>query len=581
MSHVDTKRDLLHVGLCCKQLHSIVFPRHFEYRLIRCKVSSISIWNHLVIHKSLARNVRRLEILDERCPSSSSNGGRNDANNGMVIPKGVLEGDTDLESTDDELGMHNKQERYFVAALMRMAGLKEFKWACNHSPISVQHIWPVLMTRCVALQTVEICDNLIFASQVDGNNNSDSGSEGEVATVSRPKRKVQAAVGVISFRFLQPSHSCPTITQLSKMTSVVFRSTAHSYGSSKHPDLSHISHILNQCPHLKNLEVTYTSSRASNGGATAQQTASSSRPSGDELLMYSRWINLTSVVLTNLRCGSTAPLAAFLWAHRALEVLHLDINVGAAGFRAIELPDDSLPNLREIKAPKDMVNAVITCPSTHPRPLETIKGFKLAGGGNNTSSHRAVSDGIFLGNLRRVPVRRIEMIGWHDMDDIKRLVAAIPGVTHLDIGKRIGSREKERAVGPVTNMVEWAELLSNLPELIAVHGIKFFYEVAAVGVAGSISAAGPTCIGEHLNNRSDHGVGAIPGKTLQLSMMERSRMRKNDEIAGVLAWKCSKLRRVDHWECSEGGKVVVLLRDESGKGRWEVRRLIYKSRVQL
>ena len=368
------------------------------------------------------------------------------------------------------------------------------------------------------------------------------------------------------------------------MTSVVFRSTAHSYGSSKHPDLSYISHILNQCPHLKNLEITYTSSRASNSGATAQQTANSSRPSVDELLMYSRWTNLTSVVLTNLRCGSTAPLAAFLWANRALEVLHLDINVGAAGFRAIELPDDTLPKLREIKAPKDMVNAVITCPSTHPRPLETIMGFKLAGGGNNTGSHRTVSDGIFLGNLRRVPVRRIEMIGWHDMDDVKRLVAAIPGVTHLDVGKRIGSREKERAAatgGPVTNMVEWAELLSVLPELTAVHGIKFFYEVAAVGVAGSISAASPTCIGEHSNNRSDHGVGAIPGKTPQLSMMERSRMRKNDEIAGVLAWKCSKLRRVDHWECTEGGKVIVLLRDESGKGRWEVRRLIYKSRVQL
>jgi hypothetical protein len=63
-------------------------------------------------------------------------------------------------------------------------------------------------------------------------------------------------------------------------------------------------------------------------------------------------------------------------------------------------------------------------------------------------------------------------------------------------------------------------------------------------------------------------------------------MRKNDEIAGVLAWKCPKLRRVDYWE--EGaGKVVVLLREREqghghgdeggkereGKARWEVRRL--------
>ena len=63
-------------------------------------------------------------------------------------------------------------------------------------------------------------------------------------------------------------------------------------------------------------------------------------------------------------------------------------------------------------------------------------------------------------------------------------------------------------------------------------------------------------------------------------------MQKNDKIASVLAWKCPKLKRVDHWE--EGtGKVIVLLRDrdrehghghdEGGKereakARWEVRR---------
>jgi hypothetical protein len=65
-------------------------------------------------------------------------------------------------------------------------------------------------------------------------------------------------------------------------------------------------------------------------------------------------------------------------------------------------------------------------------------------------------------------------------------------------------------------------------------------------------------------------------------------MCKNDEIAGVLAWKCKKLRRLDHWDES-GGKIIVLLRDHEHAGgihgeevglnstatkvRWEVRRL--------
>ncbi|KAJ7277458.1 hypothetical protein C8J57DRAFT_1309327, partial [Mycena rebaudengoi] len=85
---------------------------------------------------------------------------------------------------------------------------------------------------------------------------------------------------------------------------------------------------------------------------------------------------------------------------------------------------------------------------------------------------------------------------------------------------------------PVSNAAEWVQLLAGLPELATFYGVRFFYEV---------------------------------------------RVRKNDEVAGVLAWKCVKLKRVDHWE-EGGGKVVVLVRDgerERGaeKVRWEIRRV--------
>lgn len=56
-----------------------------------------------------------------------------------------------------------------------------------------------------------------------------------------------------------------------------------------------------------------------------------------------------------------------------------------------------------------------------------------------------------------------------------------------------------------------------------------------------------------------------------ITLSERSKMRKNEEISSLLAWKCPKLRRLDHWE--EGpGKVVVLIRDGE-KVRYEVRRV--------
>lgn len=177
--HIDSRKDLLNVALGCKRLHDIVFPRHFEYRVIRCKVSSISVWNHLILHRSLARNVRRLEILDER--SSATTSGNFSKGRGMAIPKNILlQRDTDLESTDDELSMHVKQEKYLAAALVRMTGLREFQWSCNHSPISIAHVWPTLMMRAVNLQVMDIYDNQVFAPKLEGGaDQPDSESESE------------------------------------------------------------------------------------------------------------------------------------------------------------------------------------------------------------------------------------------------------------------------------------------------------------------------------------------------------------------------------------------------------------------
>ena len=157
--HVDSKCDLLSLSLSCRRMHDVIFPRHFHYRVIKCKVSSISIWNHLIINRALAKNVRRLDILDERSVEP------------FVVPH-ILTSDTDLESTDDELGLHDKQERYFVSALTKMTALVSFSWSCNHSPISIDNVWPTLL-RCHSLCQVEINDNLVFTTVPYDNSGSD------------------------------------------------------------------------------------------------------------------------------------------------------------------------------------------------------------------------------------------------------------------------------------------------------------------------------------------------------------------------------------------------------------------------
>ncbi|KAG6852551.1 hypothetical protein C0991_010993 [Blastosporella zonata] len=496
--HVESRRDLIALALSCHRMHDVVCPRHLEYRLVRCKVSAIRVWNHLIINRSLARNVRRLEILDERSTELE------------IVPSGILTSDTDLESTDDELGLHDKQERFLVSALTKMTALVSFSWSCNHSPISIDNVWPTLL-RCQSLQDVKISDNLVFSS---------------LPGIEDQKQRKQII--------------------LPKMTTMTLHSTSHIYGSTKQPNLTRISGYLNDCPNLKSLDITYSPPRLA-----ANTTVP--RPQADELLLYGRWIHLTTLTLMNVRCSPTTGFdttSAFLSAHPNLESLHLDIRGPPSSAPALELLPGSLPRLRELHSNKEVATAILSCSCAEPRPLETIRGVRL---------DARDTDLAFLANLKLkgTHVKRLELSGWNEMDDLRRLVECAPGLTWLDIGRKGGApRERENSkvnastASIVTNTLEWATLLSELPDLATFHGVHFFFEVSGAALLPGMAAT------------STH-----------ISMTERSRIRKNDEVAALLAWKCAKLRRVDHWE--EGaGRVVVLVKDnEKEKVRWEVRRV--------
>ncbi|KAK0442605.1 hypothetical protein EV421DRAFT_1890925 [Armillaria borealis] len=453
--HIDSKQDLLALASSCQRMHGIIIPRHVDYRVLRCKVSSISMWNHLIVNRSLAKNVRRLEILDERTSVDA-----------LRIPGGIVGTDTDLESTDDELAMHEKQERYLVSALTKMTALNSFVWSCNHSPISIDNVWPTLL-KCHSLSEVEIHDNMVFGP-----------TSGEDSQAAR-------------------SLVLPSVKTAS------FQSTKHIYGSCQNPELGRIKDMLNHCPNLEDLNISYARPRP----------PFAAHIPADELFLYGRWPRLTTLTLTNLR-GASDTASAFLSAHPSLEVLNLDIS-------PIALYPNSLPRLRELTAHKDVTAAILSCPSEEPRPLEIIKGVRLSGPCD-----------AFLSSLKLFggSIKRVELGGWNDMDDIRRLVESAPMLSWLDTGKKLSGGQN------LAGVVEWANLLTALPELVAFHGVKFFYEAST-----------------------------------SISMADRSRFRKNDEVASLLAWKCAKLRRVDHWE-DGSGKVVVLVREKDGV-KWEVRRV--------
>ncbi|KAL1941806.1 hypothetical protein VTO73DRAFT_6806 [Trametes versicolor] len=501
---VDGPRDLRALAGTCRRMWEVVVPRHAEYRVVRAKASAVRVWHHLVVHRALARNVRRLEVLDERAPAGRE-----------VVPAGIRLTETDLESTEDELGMHAKQERWLIRALERMTALTSVKWECGHSLVAFESVWPVL-AKCGSIEEVEVHDNLVFQPTAH-----------EDASESEPEEGASAKPGQLVLRDLKRAG---------------FHGAKSTFGASKEPDLAQISAMLNGCPNLETLAISYVPRRA----------PGFFNPVADDLLLCGRWTRLRSLTLTSLWCTPDAGLdaaATFLLAHVGLEVLHLDVAFGAGGqagggaLATFKFPTGCLPRLRELKTSRDLASALLACPTdADARPLETLKGVRLSG---------SPRDRLFLENLKLhgVSVRRLELAGWNDMEDVKRLAECVPRLTWLDLGKKEGAANGA-AAGPASKVAqpanvsshftEWANVLANFSELTTFHGVRFFYEVAT----------------------SD---GAV------LSLSDRSRVRKNDEVAAVLAWKCPKLRRVDHWE-DGAGKVLVLVRDAE-KVRYEVRRI--------
>lgn len=146
-------------------------------------------------------------------------------------------------------------------------------------------------------------------------------------------------------------------------------------------------------------------------------------------LLEGRWTNLTGPSLSSgVHCTSTTNLSDFLSEHHQLESLHLDV----AGVHNLDLRPDTLPHIREVIATKDVLNAVLGCNLSSGeglRPIESVKGFKLSGVHATVDGKRV--DHELLHNLKKhsSTLHRVELGGWHDMDDVRRLASSLPGLT--------------------------------------------------------------------------------------------------------------------------------------------------------
>ncbi|GJE90104.1 F-box protein [Phanerochaete sordida] len=478
VGHIAAPKDLLALALVCKRMSTIVLLHRLDYRIIRAKVSSLPLWSHLTFYRYLARNVRVLEILDER------------GDKRKAVPRGVPASKTAPEPTHDT---PVEYERPFISALACLTTLHTFIWSYNQPPVSVEQIWQVLL-KCQTLLSIDMKDNRLFASPSE-----DSDGSGESVAV------------------------------LPDLKTVSLMSTTQPTDVSKAPSLTRVVgmlRMLSDCQRLENLTVGYSEYNDEHYES----------PNADDLLLLVRLSQLRSLSLINLRCSSQTGLNAaadFLAAHANLQVLHLDLSFGAD--IAIPLPPDVLPRLRELQSGCRFASALFHCPcsANGGRPLDTLKGMVLNGGRWSNE---------FLDGLESVggSMRRIELAGWSDKKSVQRLATCVPNLTWLDVGKRFGRRSSSTD----EKLNSWIDLLAQLVQLEAFHGVRLFHEV-------------------HTKDRK----GAV-------SQSDRSHHIENGTNASILMWRCVKLRRLDHWK-KNSGKVIALVRDGDSKykvvedvGRW-------------
>ncbi|KAF9789886.1 hypothetical protein BJ322DRAFT_1105756 [Thelephora terrestris] len=278
---------------------------------------------------------------------------------------------------------------------------------------------------------------------------------------------------------------------LTEMTTV----SVHSSCNMKNPQLIYITGLLTDCPNLQNLDIRYMSP----GG-----------PIADEFYSTGSWKNLTSLTLNNLRCTAQGHriLAVFFSEHQNLETLHFDSQVAQISALAVHLPLDILPRLKELNGPDP--------------------------------------DKAFLENLARIggEISRVELAGWKEMDDLRKLLDCVPKLTWLDVGNRRTSEYTPNKAVNAFNADDWATLLQRVPEIKTFFGVKLFSPVPTVE------------------------------KCSILSVSDRSKVKKNKETASRLASRCKKLRRLDHWD-DGGSKVIILSRE--GNEKYQVKRMIQEN----
>jgi hypothetical protein len=410
--HIDSKRDLLAFALTCERMYRVIHPRHYEYRSIRAKISSISVWKHITDNKALARGVRRLEVMDERSSEP------------QIVPSDVVP-----YCEPGVVDIHKHHEQFFLRALDSLPTIISFIWGCTHSPVAFEKLWDSLVTH-ETLQHVEIADNLAFSAPTQ-----------DLLDRSSVVRTVIIFAGR---QMSERNHFTASAEPKVSGNQIILFTLRHGKASNLRTCFGHAGRSLSQfrgqylchkpfmgswfrkC-HTQDLHVRY------------EPRKNSLKPRADDFISAGRWSKLRSLTLRSFWCsnqGGVAAIGSFLADHPNLEILTLDLG-RLPGAHLVLLPN-TLPKLRELTGSRELATAIMVSRCDEPvrRPIEVIKGVGLSG---------PAHDQAFFDALRNYEIKRIELSRFNDIDDIRSLVGCVPKLTWLDVGMRCNYK-----TGPLT-----------------------------------------------------------------------------------------------------------------------------------
>lgn len=133
-------------------MHDVVFHHHFEYRVVKARANSTRVWHCLTVHRTLARNVRHLEIADRESSE--------------IIPTSITATGGDGGNTQDESNLSAKQKQLLVSAIAEMHDLQSLKWSHTDSLILIGSLW-LALPNCPNLFHVGLNDNTLFSPPKD------------------------------------------------------------------------------------------------------------------------------------------------------------------------------------------------------------------------------------------------------------------------------------------------------------------------------------------------------------------------------------------------------------------------------